>query len=339
MPKNIVIFSDGTNQDGGAGVNSNVYRLFNMIDDRTTGQIAFYDRGVGTGFFSWLGGFFGLGISRNIKDCYRFIFDHYEAGDRIFMFGFSRGATTLRSLSNFMHLFGILPKSRPELIGKAYRIYRTRNVNRRKARAERFVSRHHTMWCTIEFMGVWDTVSALGGPFQILEELIDLIPVFRHKFQDLTLSECVIHARQALAIDEKRMAFRPIYWKKQTDRRQSMKQVWFPGVHTDIGGGYPDHGLSDLTLDWMVREATQKGLYIYPDHKVVVNPNPMGRLHKSYKGPYRLIRARARQWDTNAHGPLVIHRSAVERREKSACQGESAYTPWVLSEDYEVDSG
>jgi len=121
MAKNIVVFSDGTGQEGGEGADTNIYKLFKMVENRTKSQITFYDRGLGTGFRKIGGSVFGAGISHNIKECYRFIFDNYEAGDSIYLFGFSRGSTTVRSLSSFIHLFGILPKSRPELIDKAYK--------------------------------------------------------------------------------------------------------------------------------------------------------------------------------------------------------------------------
>ena len=94
---------------------------------------------------------------------YEFIFNNYEAGDRIYLFGFSRGATTVRSLSSFIHLFGILPKSRPELIKRAYKIYRKRNKENRDAAAKEFIEQNHTMWARIHFLGAWDTVAALGG--------------------------------------------------------------------------------------------------------------------------------------------------------------------------------
>ena len=116
MPKNIIVFSDGTGQEGGKGNNTNVYKLFNMIEDRTENQVSFYDRGLGTGWRKITGNVGGMGISKNIRECYEFIFENYQAGDNIYLFGFSRGATTVRSLSAFIHLFGILPKSRPELI-------------------------------------------------------------------------------------------------------------------------------------------------------------------------------------------------------------------------------
>ncbi len=122
--KNIIVLSDGTGQEGGVGSNTNVYKLFNMIEDRTNKQIAYYDPGIGTDWRKVTGSIVGRGFSENILDCYRFIFDNFEAQDKIFLFGFSRGAATVRSLSAFIHLFGVLPKSRPDLIKQAFRIYK-----------------------------------------------------------------------------------------------------------------------------------------------------------------------------------------------------------------------
>ena len=145
MPKNIVVFSDGTGQEGGKRYNTNVYKLFNMVLDRSPEQIVYYDRGLGTGWRKFLGLAFGMGISRNIRDCYRFIFENYVAGDKIYLFGFSRGAATVRSLSSFIHVFGMLPKSRPELIQHAYKIYKTRNERRRGTKAKAFITAV-TLW-------------------------------------------------------------------------------------------------------------------------------------------------------------------------------------------------
>src|SRR5512139_2780073 len=126
MPKNIIILSDGTGQEGGKGHDTNVYKLFRMLEDRTERQIVFYDQGLGTDGDRVGGMEFGKGIDKNILQCYRFLFDHYRSGDKVFLFGFSRGAATVRSLASFIHYFGFLPTARPELINQAYRIYKNR---------------------------------------------------------------------------------------------------------------------------------------------------------------------------------------------------------------------
>lgn len=338
MPKNIVVFSDGTGQEGGEGNNTNVYKLFNMVEDRTENQITFYDRGLGTGWRKVTGNISGMGISKNIYECYHFIFDNYRAGDNIFLFGFSRGATTVRSLSAFIHLFGILPKSRPELIKQAYKIYKIENSEERKNRADDLVSRHHNQWTKIKFLGVWDTVSALGLPVKSLSTLVDWFPFFRHKFHNLTLSESVEHARQALAIDDERLTFHPKIWDKELKSYQTMKQVWFSGMHTDVGGGYQEQELSDIPLIWMTEEAKQCGLRIYPKHKVKIHPNADGFMHDSRKGfPGFLFRKATRTWNTQTHHKPVIHESVLLRKLNKENSESPAYKPWIFNYDYEKE--
>jgi len=338
MPKNIVVFSDGTGQEGGKGNNTNVYKLFNMVEDRTANQITFYDRGLGTGLRKITGNISGMGISQNIRECYHFLFENYMAGDKIFLFGFSRGATTVRSLSGFIHLFGILPKSRPELIKKAYKIYKIKDSKKRKAKADDFVSRHHNQWTKIKFLGVWDTVSALGLPIKSLSTLVDWIPIFRHKFHNLALSESVEHARQALAIDDERLTFHPKIWDKAIMDYQTMKQVWFSGMHTDVGGGYQEHELSDIPFIWMVEEAKQFGLRIYPKHNVKTNPNPDGFMHNSRKGfPGFLFRKATRTWNLDTHGKPVVHQSAILRKLSKENKETPPYNPWIYNLEHKVE--
>lgn len=339
MSKNIVVFSDGTGQEGGKGNNTNVYKLFNIIEDRTEEQISFYDRGLGTGWRRITGNISGMGISQNIYECYQFIFENYMAGDNIFLLGFSRGATTVRSLSAFIHLFGILPKSRPELIKKAYKIYKIENDIERKERADDLVARNHNHWTKIKFLGVWDTVSALGFPIKKLDVFVDWVPLFRHKYHNLLLSESVEHARQALAIDDERLIFHPKIWDSKITSYQTMKQVWFSGMHTDVGGGYREQDLSDIPLIWMVDEAKNFGLRIYPKHKVKTHPDSDGIMHNSRKGfPGFLFRKKVRTWNSNTHGKPVIHESALLRKlNKENKQPPPAYAPWIFNLEHDVE--
>ena len=339
MSKNLVVFSDGTGQEGGSGSNTNVYKLFNMIEDRTEKQVSFYDRGIGTGWRKITGNIGGMGISRNIKECYEFIFNTYNAGDNIYLFGFSRGATTVRSLSAFIHLFGILPKSRPELIKRAYKIYKISNGKKRKERADDFVNRHHNQWCKIKFLGVWDTVSALGSPHESLNYLLDKIPFFKHKFHNLSLSESVEHARHALAIDDERLIFHPKIWENEIKDYQTMKQTWFCGMHTDVGGGYEEHNLSDIPMIWMTKEAKEHGLRLYPKHNVKLIPDPSGFMHNSREKLFAKIiyRKRIRSWDAKLHGKPVVHESVLLRKKNKNNADDPPYIPWILNQDYDVE--
>ena len=338
MPKNIVIFSDGTGQEGGKGASTNIYKLFNMIEDRTPRQISFYDRGLGTGWRKLSGSISGAGISNNIKECYRFIFENYQAGDRIYLFGFSRGAATVRSLSSFIHYFGILPSSRPELIDSAYRIYRIKNKLERERKAKSFVSSHHTMWTRIQFLGCFDTVAALGLPIKMLSALINMIPFFKHRYHNFRLSETVENAYHALAIDDERKTFHPVLWDAEVLPYQTIRQVWFCGMHTDVGGGYDEQQLSDIPLQWMKDVAVKHGLTIYPRHTVAIKGNVNGFMHDSRGEIWtKLYRRKKRFWDLTRADKPVVHNSVLQRMKTVNNEDGAAYKPWILNLEYEVE--
>ncbi len=335
MAKNIVVFSDGTGQEGGEGYNTNVYKLFNMILDRSSEQVAFYDRGLGTGWRKLTGNAGGRGFSKNILECYEFIFDNYQAGDKIFLFGFSRGAATMRSLSGFIHLFGILPKSRRELIMRAFKIYRINKDTKRERKAKEFVARHHTMWTKIKFLGVWDTVAALGLPLKSVDVVVDKIPGWKHKFHNFKLSESVENAYQALALDDERRTFHPVLWEPKIRKEQTMQQVWFCGMHTDVGGGYKESQLSDIALEWIVQKAVEHGLEIYKKSKDERKPDPNGTMHDSRgSGWKKLYRRKVRAWDPEKYGKPTIHESVELRTRNRHNQAEPKYSPWILKGEY-----
>ncbi|PHS54432.1 MAG: peptidoglycan-binding protein [Lutibacter sp.] len=334
MSKNIIVFCDGTNQKGGVGNNTNVYKLFNMIEDRTSKQIAYYDPGIGTDIKKITGSLFGRGFSKNILECYRFIFENFEAGDKIYLFGFSRGAATVRSLSSFIHLFGVLPKSRVDLIKEAFSIYKKSN---REKKAKKFIQKHHTMWCSIEFVGVWDTVAALGFPVKGLSILFETI--FSHKFHSFKLSKSIKFARHALSIDDERKTFHPILWEpiNSDSDQDKLKQVWFAGVHTDVGGGYKEDELSDISLKWMIKEAVSKGLIIFNKSKNYKNlmgrvPNAEGMIHNEQKGFIgKMFKRKQRTWNNETHGKPIIHESVLKRTKSSDNKDSPEYKPWILN--------
>jgi len=338
MGKNIVVFSDGTSQEGGLIRNTNVYKLFNMVEDRTENQITFYDKGLGTGRRKNSGAIFGRGMSKNILDCYWFIFDNYNAGDHVYLFGFSRGAATVRSLSGFIDQFGILPRSRPELIKRAYKIYQIPNHARRDRKSKESHLLNHAMWCKIKFLGVWDTVAALGSPIKWLDVLIDRIPKFRHRFHDFTLSPGVEHGRQALAIDDERLTFHPIIWNKKPNADQTIKQVWFCGMHSDVGGSYEDIGLSSIPLIWMVTEAKKEGLLIWPGNKVPISPKATGKLHSSRTGfPGVIYRRSERFWNHPTEANPTVHESVEMRKDNKDSEDIPKYDPWILQGAHGVE--
>jgi len=339
--KNIVIMCDGTRQEGGRGAAcSNVYHVFNLLEDRTERQITFYLPGLGVGRQRVLGSAGGLGISRNIQRCYGFLAEHYRAGDRIYLIGFSRGAATVRSLTALIHHFGILPRSRPELIRAAYRIYRTRDTERFPELARTFIARHHTMWAKVTYIGCYDTVAALGVSWHAPSKILDRIPGFRHRFHDFALSESVEHAYQALAIDDERRTFHPVLWDAQVQPGQTLRQVWFAGMHTDVGGGYEDRGLSDITLTWLVDQGIRHGMRVYPKHRVTIEPDPAGRMHDSRGTPLqKLFRRQVRSWPDGRDDRPVIHDSVLQRISANGSPaGDRPEPRWILALDPEVEA-
>jgi hypothetical protein len=335
MAKNIVILSDGTGQEGGKGHDTNVYKLFRMLEDRTEDQIVFYDQGLGTDWRKISGNAFGVGFSKNIVQCYDFIFENYTAGDKIFLLGFSRGAATVRSLASFIHHFGILAKSQSTLIRRAYQIYKTLREDK-SHKANQFSTAHPNMWAEIEFLGVWDTVPALGVvPLAGLNLLLDRLPGLKHGFHDFTLHPSVKNAYQALSIDDDRAWFFPTIWNQYSDEtRQKIKQVWFSGSHTDVGGGFVEAGLSDLALEWMVQSAVSHGIRLYLKSRKYWNfciaPDATDLFHPPRQGWGRAYKAGVRDevWDKKAvdtFGPPIIHESVLERARR-----DSNYRPWIL---------
>lgn len=335
MPKNIIIFSDGTGQEGGERYNTNIYKIFNLIEDRTERQIAFYDPGLGTGLIKYTAYATGFGLSRNIKQCYRFIFENYNAGDNIYLFGFSRGAATVRSLSSFIHYFGILPKSRPELIKQAYKIYKTSNKDKRDRKAANFINKHHTMWTDIKFIGCFDTVAALGIPLKVSSTILNSIPGLRYNFHDFDLSVSIRNAYHAIAIDDERKTFHPILWNAEIDSsKQNMKQVWFSGMHTDVGGGYKEQELAGIPLVWLVQMAVENGLHIYSKYKVEILEDANGKMHDSRELILGILYwPKVRFWDEDRSDKPIVHKSVLVRKEAT----NDEYNPWILKTNYKIE--
>jgi len=365
MPKNIVVLSDGTGQEGGKGHDTNVYKLFRMLEDRTDRQVVFYDEGLGTDWRKITGSAFGVGFSKNLLQCYQFIFDNYESEDRIFLFGFSRGAATVRSLSSFIQYFGILPKSRPELIHKAYKLYekgrqayganiwkqtRSKFVKDDDSdvlndEAEEFIKEHPNQWANIEFMGVWDTVPALGFVAMAGVNLL-LGKALRYSFHDFRLHPRVQNAYHALSIDDDRLWFHPSLWREKSREDQVVEQVWFSGAHTDIGGGFNNAGLSDISLEWMVEKAVHHGLRLYLRSRkywnFVIAPDMTDEWHPPREGAAKIFKEgpRDKVWSQqradkkteetaeNAFGAPIIHQSVLERHMRR----KNRKKEWILED-------
>jgi uncharacterized protein (DUF2235 family) len=299
----------------------------------------FYDAGVGTDWFSrLLGGGVGAGLSDNVRDAYHFLGHRFAPGSEIYLFGFSRGAYTARSLCGFIKAAGLLDKPS---VNDVWRTYVDRYVMAAAAHGSIGVAARPSGWdvdqirgwiarkagavvghlggdvtalpthrdVRIKFIGVYDTVGALGVPIPAAARVNEPIV----GFHDTTLGDTVQSAVQALAVDEKRGPYVPAVWTQAADAvalaGQSVLQVWFPGVHSDIGGGYHDRGIGDITWDFMMRQAADRGLVIdgrRPTPEVRLDPLPaqhdsFDRAWKDLSAKWKIIPEAVR-----AIGPTVI---------------------------------
>jgi uncharacterized protein (DUF2235 family) len=272
--------------------------------------VVFYLHGVGTrrGIDRFFGGAFGVGLSRNVQEAYRFIVHNHEAGDRLFIFGFSRGAYTARSLCGLIRKAGVLRKQESELVPDAYELYRDRNVHPDDPPAVRF-REEHARDVDVHFLGVWDTVGALGIPGRLRQ-----LSARRFRFHDVRLSRIVRNAFHAVAIDEHRRTFEPALWDDKRRPGQRVEQVWFAGAHSNVGGGYAESGLADEAFRWMQERAGECDLEFDPAYLTRrVRPDPMGILRNSRQGFYRLAPAYHRPLGLAAPTNEAVHPSALHR--------------------------
>lgn len=288
LMKRIIICSDGTwnrsdQKDKGQYRPTNVVKIARTISASSKSgvpQVVFYDEGVGAdkwGLDRLTGGAFGKGLDKNIEDAYRFLMRNYGKGDEIFLFGFSRGAYTVRSLAGLIRNCGLLKPINADRFDEAYNLYRS-DSHPDSEDSKSFRKKFSIKIDAIEFLGVWDTVGALGIPIGLFRFLTKV----KYEFHDVELSKMVKSAYQALAIDEKRKIFRPAIWKSIDKKGQKVEQVWFPGVHSDVGGGYADTGLSDISFLWMKEKAEDCGLEF--DEKTfdkLIRPDTLGKIHES----------------------------------------------------------
>ena len=385
--KNIVLLSDGTGNSAAKRHKTNVWRLYHALNlGHPNEQIAFYDDGVGSQEFlpfKLLGSAFGCGLRRNVLELYMTLCRTYTEGDRIYLFGFSRGAFTVRMLAGLIECCGLAQSDDDGKLrkiacrhfgsyrsrykrGYVHRILRslTRPVCRLFTRTPATVeqskgeSEERRDGIPITFIGAWDTVDAYGFPVYELTSLWDLL-IWPLRFVDQKLSKNVGRACHALSIDEERASFRPMLWdekgsQKDKDERESDKvkgkkdgsdgdedprieQVWFAGVHADVGGGYPRSELALVTLDWMISkvEATKR----HPDRLCFVSTirdeykhraNCHGVQHDSRSGLRAYYRYKPRDigqlCKEQGIASPAIHRSVLERIQKKIV----AYAPTAL---------
>ena len=280
--KNIILLSDGTGNSAAKQHRTNVWHLYQALDLPRDDQIAFYNDGVGSQnflLFKILGGVFGWGLKNNVVELYKILCRNYKQNDKIYLFGFSRGAFTVRMLAGMIaeHGLYICYTDEDDLrrVAQAYFVTYREKYNRGwLTRPFRWLwfcwqrrlicDNHHNSYRDIEFIGVWDTVEAYGFPIKELVVIWDWL-IFPLRFVDQIPSKNIKRACHALSIDDERHSFHPVLWEENSGHSTNegkIEQVWFAGVHSDVGGGYPRNNLALVTLDWMiskVEESTSSG--------------------------------------------------------------------------------
>lgn len=366
MSKNIILLSDGTGNSNIKDRGTNVFKLYEAIDFNCCSidskeQVAFYDDGVGTEHLKplkTLGSAFGFGLTRNVRDLYKHLVQAYNPGDKIFLFGFSRGAFTVRTLAGFIANKGILNiadyPDDAELEAAVFRLYQSYRANNMAileriihilfGKSHNNVDKQKLIIYTdkelnlqsnklIEFIGVWDTVDAVGLPFDEATYFWNKF-VFRFKFPDLVLHSSINKACHSLSIDDERSSFHPLLW--QNDSR--IEQVWFPGVHSNVGGGYPQQGLSLVTLEWMMEKASAVGLRFVPTDKQFVHDRKyvLDKLYNSRSGLGVYYRYKPRNigkiCSDNGITTPQIHVSAFQR----IAAGIFGYAPRAIPTNFDI---
>jgi uncharacterized protein (DUF2235 family) len=306
--KKIIICADGTwnteNQtDNGTPCPTNVVKIARILmprDSKGIDQVVYYHPGVGTNIGQRIGGgAFGAGLFANVRDCYRFLMLNYAPGDLIYLFGFSRGAYTVRSLAGLIRNSGILRRGHEAAEARAIENYRDYSdatapdsAAMRAFRTEHAYTENGNTDQEIELIGVWDTVGALGIPG--IDSRFRLPGGLDWQFHDVKLSSYVKNAFHALAIHEHRTEFLPTLWEQSEAgraRKQRLEQVWFVGVHSDVGGGYAESGLSDIPLLWMIKCAAEAGLEFGQDALQEIKDDVLADAHDSFTTLYKIINA------------------------------------------------
>ncbi len=320
MPKRIIFCSDGTWND--STTNTNVYKIFKAMTFSAE-QCPIYDDGVGSdgnAIIHLLGGAFGEGLDGKIRDGYTRISHLYEHGDQIFLFGFSRGAYTARCLGGMIVACGLPTQHTDDnLTALAFCAYRERDTGKKQQLLASLKQKYAVENVEITMIGVWDTVGSLGVP-----ALIGGVDPLRYGFLDTKLHPCVKNAYHAVSIDERRSEFPATLWSGPPAPGQTIEQVYFTGVHCDVGGGYPESGLSDITLGWMMSKAKALGVdfdpAVYAQYTNIDAKHALDVKHESWSVTWGF--PKTRQVDGNA---------SISNSVQIRLQHDASYSPANLN--------
>lgn len=400
--KKLVIFADGTG-NAFSVQESNVWRLYQALDksEKPDGlqQIARYIPGVGTSgnkLIRYLDGITGFGVPSNVRKLYRFLCWNWAPGDEIYLFGFSRGAFTVRTLASMIYRQGLMPREvtgedrKPRIVGKsemqrnvaaAWRAYRWKTAPlveegkpawnplnwkmnplieagrylrnglvwlKRRALGQ---DQHQTVLAMrdpqaldgavkIRLMGVFDTVEAYGLPVKEASDIVDWL-IWPLQFRNFKCSRVVQKVRHALALDDERLTFQPLRFdQRELPAGQEIQELWFAGMHSDVGGGYPDNAVSLDPLVWMKTEAQLQELRF--DELIMMRHErgryPQALIHDSRAGLASFYRYAPRTYEAasgdpaETNGSPVLHHSAVRKMQV----GADGYAPLLLPADFRV---
>lgn len=311
-----VFIIDGTlsrlhkGQETNAGL---VYRFLQEVGPKVDQSFG-YDPGIqGTGMRGMLEVAMGTGINTSIQDGYATLCSRYKDGDRIMLFGYSRGAYAVRSLAGFITRIGLLRRrhATARRVARAFRYYQAAQLSEQ---GQRFSERYCRQNVPIEALCVWDTVKALGLPYPLLSRLAPMAT----QFHDDQLSPLIAHGFHALALDETRHAFAPLLWHQTDDHTTKVEQLWFPGGHPDVGGQVwrnpKARPLSNLSLLWMLERAEACGLQLPEDWRDRVPTDPSAPMVSLWAGYSKLLWARTRR-DAGQDPSERLHPSVAARQQ------------------------
>lgn len=309
-----VFIIDGTLSRLQTGDETNAGLLYKLLTEQPaqTLQTVGYHPGVqASGLRKWIDVAAGIGINQSILQGYAALCSRFHQGDKIMLFGYSRGAYAVRSLAGFISRIGLIRKEEAteRRIERAFRYY---EATRLSPAAEAFCDAYCHSGIEIEVLGVWDTVKALGLPYPILNRLAPMAT----EFHDHSLTANTKHAYQALALDENRRSYTPLPWRIDRDYPGKVSQMWFSGAHPDIGGQVAERPvartLSNIPLVWMLENAEECGLLLPKDWRHEFPQNPATSMLGAYHGHAKLFISRGPRQITESSGE-AIHPSVYER--------------------------